>query len=172
MAREGLFPQSHSGSKAGHNFSHSKLKHLGVHSQQNQPEDLESMEADPKSEKLGEVGVGWGLKVPVSLLGAVGARHTGSNHRGWPGTKSSLSLPIYWPSCGEDVLWWFLGGSFSGRLWLCSVLGVTWKCRHMGNFSPLANPAPTQQEELTLASLPSYTLRSPMQGQTWRPFHT
>ena len=104
-------------------------------------------DVDPKGKKVAELGY---VEFQVSLLGELGARHTGSTHRGCPGAKTCLRPPICWTVFGEDVLQWVLGCGFSGRLWLFYL----W--RGHGNPGPwvifLATPGGVQEAKLAPAS--------------------
>lgn len=75
------------------------------------PEDLGPDEAEREGEKVGEVGNGWGVEVQVSLYGRVGAGHTVSTQRCWPGDKTRLRAPTCYTACEEDILGWVLPGA-------------------------------------------------------------
>ena len=69
----------------------------------------------------------------------VGARHSGSTHRGWAGVKTGLRPPVCWTGRGEDVLGWvWAAASLEGSGCILS-LGNTWKCIHAGDLSSSHN---------------------------------
>ena len=59
------------------------------------PDNLEPREAEPKTEILEEIGVGWGLEVHASFRGGMSARHTRSTHRSFC-AKTDFRPPICW----------------------------------------------------------------------------
>lgn len=82
MARRGLLPQRRSDS-TGSSLSNSNPEYFAVHGQPTRTENMESMQAEPKDEKVGDEGVDGGRGGVACELWGRDRCQTHREHPGW-----------------------------------------------------------------------------------------